>query len=156
VQGLLIGHAWQLRYFRAADRRRLALVHRNRGIALGICATGNYLAGTVWPPVLQHSSTRWAARQTHIWIASFCAATMCRSAWTLRRTTPSRMPQRRIAKWRASRRSALPVAPNVLLTLLVIAGFSCCVAMSDAAGPIFVGYCGDLGYGVAGAPRCCR
>jgi len=27
---------------------------RRRGIAVSICASGNYLAGTVWPPILQH------------------------------------------------------------------------------------------------------
>src|SRR5512134_769199 len=27
---------------------------RHRGIAVAICASGNYLAGTVWPPVLQY------------------------------------------------------------------------------------------------------
>ena len=28
--------------------------NRRRGIAVAICASGNYLAGAVWPPVLQH------------------------------------------------------------------------------------------------------
>ena len=27
---------------------------RRRGIAVAICASGNYLAGAVWPPVMQH------------------------------------------------------------------------------------------------------
>ncbi|MDA0276145.1 MAG: MFS transporter, partial [Proteobacteria bacterium] len=27
---------------------------RRRGIAVAICASGNYLAGAIWPPVLQH------------------------------------------------------------------------------------------------------
>jgi MFS family permease len=28
--------------------------NRRRGIAVAICASGNYLAGALWPPVLQH------------------------------------------------------------------------------------------------------
>src|SRR5690606_28909134 len=27
---------------------------RRRGIALAICMSGNYLAGAVWPPIVQH------------------------------------------------------------------------------------------------------
>ena len=27
---------------------------RRRGIAVAICASGNYLAGAVWPPIVQH------------------------------------------------------------------------------------------------------
>ena len=29
---------------------------RRRGIAVAICASGNYLAGAVWPPIVQHLS----------------------------------------------------------------------------------------------------
>src|SRR5262249_60704796 len=27
---------------------------RRRGIAVAICAAGNYVAGTIWPPIVQH------------------------------------------------------------------------------------------------------
>ena len=30
---------------------------RKRGVAIGIFASGNYLAGTLWPPVVQHFIT---------------------------------------------------------------------------------------------------
>ena len=37
---------------------------RNRGTAVGICASGSYLAGTVWPPVLQHFIAGYGWRTT--------------------------------------------------------------------------------------------
>src|SRR5574337_2226556 len=45
-------------------------------------------------------------------------------------------------------RAEIGLSPRLLLTLLIVAGFSCCVAMSMPQVHI-VAYCGDLGYGVA-------
>jgi MFS family permease len=45
-------------------------------------------------------------------------------------------------------RSDVGISSGLLMTLLVIAGFACCVAMAMPQVHI-VAYCGDLGYGVA-------
>jgi MFS family permease len=45
---------------------------RRRGIAVAICASGNYLAGAVWPPIVQHFVDSVGWRQTYIGSAS-CA-----------------------------------------------------------------------------------
>src|SRR5882672_12679187 len=37
---------------------------RRRGIAVAICASGSYLAGTVWPPLVQHFIQSVGWRQT--------------------------------------------------------------------------------------------
>jgi MFS family permease len=148
VQGVLIGMLGSSATFGPLIADVSHWFNRNRGIAVGICATGNYLAGTVWPPVLQHFIDAVGWRQTHIGIGIFCAATMLPLSLALRRRTPvahAAAPRREAA---SSAASALPVAPNVLLTLLTIAGFACCVAMSMPQVHI-VAYCGDLGYGVA-------
>ncbi len=120
---------------------------RNRGIAMAVCASGNYLAGTIWPPIIQHAVDAFGWRQTHIGVGVFCAVTMLPLAlMTLRRPTPVS-------------RGAAPIVPNhggvgarmsqnKLQALLVLAGFSCCVAMAMPQVHI-VAYCGDLGYGVA-------
>jgi MFS family permease len=148
VQGLFIGMLGSSATFGPLIADVSHWFTRNRGIAVGICATGNYLAGTVWPPVLQHFIATLGWRQTHIWIGVFCAATMLPLCLALRRTTPvahAATPHREATR---ATPSALPIAPNVLLTLLTIAGFACCVAMSMPQVHI-VAYCGDLGYGVA-------
>ena len=39
---------------------------KRRGIAVAIAATGNYLAGAIWPPVMQHLIVgRWLARDPY-------------------------------------------------------------------------------------------
>jgi MFS family permease len=48
---------------------------RRRGIALAICMSGNYTAGAVWPPVMQHFiDVGW--RQTYIGLGVFCLASI--------------------------------------------------------------------------------
>jgi MFS family permease len=37
---------------------------RHRGIAVSVCASGNYLAGAVWPPILQHVTATQGWRPT--------------------------------------------------------------------------------------------
>ncbi len=147
VQGLLIGMLGSSATFGPLVADVSHWFTRNRGIAVGICASGNYLAGTIWPPVLQHFIDAIGWRQTNIWIGVFCAATMLPLSLALRRKTPVSYDAtaQRTAPVPAS---ASPIAPKILLTLLVVAGFACCTAMSMPQVHI-VAYCGDLGYGVA-------
>src|SRR3954453_20348831 len=49
---------------------------RRRGIAVAIAASGNYLAGTIWPPLVQHFVQTIGWRQTHLGIGVVCAVTM--------------------------------------------------------------------------------
>ena len=49
---------------------------RRRGIAVAICASGNYLAGAIWPPVVQHFVETIGWRQTYIGLGVFCAVTL--------------------------------------------------------------------------------
>ncbi len=120
---------------------------RRRGIAVAIAASGNYLAGTIWPPVVQHfiASSGW--RATHIGIGLFCLVTMLPLSLALRRRLEIHHAD--AASSSAARRQAeLPLSPGALQVLLCIAGVCCCVAMSMPQVHI-VAYCGDLGYGVA-------
>ncbi|MSQ60463.1 MAG: MFS transporter [Betaproteobacteria bacterium] len=119
---------------------------RRRGLAVGICASGNYLGGALWPTVAQHffQSTDW--RQTFFGIGCFCLAVMLPLALLLRRrpaaqssTVPSSL---------STGARSLGLSPNALQTLLCVAGVACCVAMSMPQVHI-VAYCGDLGYGPA-------
>lgn len=114
---------------------------RRRGIAVAICAGGNYLAGTVWPVVLQHFISANGWRATHIGVGLVCAAGLVPLAAILRRRAPEEVEI-------DERRGALDVSPTTLQTLLCIAGVACCVAMAMPQVHI-VAYCGDLGYGVA-------
>jgi MFS family permease len=120
---------------------------RRRGIAVAIAAAGNYLAGTIWPPVVQHFITTDGWRATHTSIGMFLLAAMLPLVFLLRRRIE--YPHSAAASAAQSRRQAdMPFSPMTLQVLLCIAGVGCCVAMSMPQVHI-VAYCGDLGYGVA-------
>ena len=120
---------------------------RRRGIAVTIAAAGNYLAGTIWPPVVQHFTAVDGWRLTYIGIGIFCVVTMIPLSLSLRRQIDAHHAAAATAE-AAKRQAALPLSPNALLVLLFCAGVCCCVAMSMPQVHI-VAYCGDLGYGVA-------
>ena len=61
---------------------------RRRGIAVAVCASGNYLAGAVWPPIVQHFVETAGWRQTYIGLGIFCALTMPPLALLLRARPP--------------------------------------------------------------------
>lgn len=117
-----------------------------RGIAIAIVAGGNYLAGTIWPPILQHAFSAYGWRATFMTIGAVCIGTMVPLALLLRR--------RPVYQDRPSPASKSPGAhgllqrPAFLQPLLVIAGLACCVAMSMPQVHL-IAYCGDLGYGSA-------
>jgi len=120
---------------------------RRRGIAVTIAASGNYLAGTIWPPVTQHFIAADGWRATDIGIGMFCLVTMIPLSLLLRRDIDARHAAVASAE-AAQRQAALPLSPGALQWLLFTAGIACCVAMSMPQVHI-VAYCGDLGYGVA-------
>ena len=61
---------------------------RRRGIAVSIVAGGNYLAGTLWPPILERAIAQYGWRATHIGIGAFCVLTMLPLALLLRGRPP--------------------------------------------------------------------
>jgi MFS family permease len=122
---------------------------KRRGAAVGLIASGNYLAGAVWPPIVQHFVQMSGWRQAHLGIALFCVATMLPLALLfLRRRAPAAAPVAAIAFGASSPLRPLGLGPGTLQLLLVIAGVSCCVAMAMPQVHL-VAYCSDLGYGAA-------
>jgi MFS family permease len=120
---------------------------RRRGIAVAISASGNYVAGTLWPPIVQHFIAQSGWRATHIGIGLFCLATLLPLVLAFRRRAPAHQLVEADAV-AARARGRLGLAPGTLQVLLSIAGVGCCVAMAMPQVHI-VAYCGDLGYGVA-------
>jgi MFS family permease len=121
---------------------------RHRGIAVAICASGNYLAGTVWPPVLQYFFDTSGWRNTYNGVGIFCALTVTASAFALRRRPPALDASPSGSRFDVKSDRPLGLSPNGLMVLLAVAGVACCVAMSMPQVHI-VAYCGDLGYGAA-------
>ena len=119
---------------------------RRRGIAVAICASGNYVAGAIWPPIVQHFVETVGWRQTYIGVGIFCALTMPALALFMRARPPALVAVQTHNAHPTLRPFGLSM--NTAQTLLCIAGVSCCVAMSMPQVHI-VAYCGDLGYGAA-------
>ncbi len=116
---------------------------RRRGIAVAIAACGNYLAGTLWPPVLERAIALYGWRATHLGVAAFCVLSMPPLALLLRGRPPGHGSCRQAAP---PSLGTLGLRPGTLQALLATAGLCCCVAMSMPQVHI-VAYCGDLGYG---------
>ncbi len=131
---------------------------RRRGIALAICLSGNYLAGVVWPPLMQHFIETVGWRQTYLGLGIFCVASMLPLALVLRRPPPAwvsqpvgtAVPVVRSARFigHSDPRRPLGLPPSLLQFLLCVAGVGCCVAMAMPQVHI-VAYCTDLGFGAA-------
>jgi MFS family permease len=147
AQGLLVGVASSATFAPIIADTSLWFTRR-RGIAVAIIACGSYLAGTVWPPVVQHFIERAGWRWTYLGIAVFCVTTMVPLTLALRRRSPLSAPaaSRTHAELRAPR--PLGMSAPALQIVLVIAGLSCCVAMSMPQVHI-VAYSHDLGHGAA-------
>jgi MFS family permease len=149
AQGLLLGLLGTSATFAPLVADTSLWFTRRRGIALAICMSGNYAAGAVWPPVMQHFIDSAGWRATYIGIGVFCLVTMLPLALVLRRRPPAAASGAAPAA-AAPVRSERPIglSPAALQFLLCVAGVSCCVAMSMPQVHI-VAYCGDLGFGAA-------
>jgi MFS family permease len=121
---------------------------RRRGIAVAVCASGIYLSGAVWPPIVQHFVATAGWRQTYFGLGLFCFVSMTALAVLMRRRPP--LASFVVTKSGATAPPGKPfgLSPLQAQVLLCIAGVACCVAMAMPQVHI-VAYCGDLGYGTA-------
>ncbi|MET3497633.1 MFS transporter [Variovorax boronicumulans] len=126
---------------------------KRRGIAVAICASGNYVAGAIWPPIAQHFIETVGWRQTYIGMGIFCGIAMALLALFFRARPPAAaatpaagnasntLPPRDMAR-------PFGLGMGTAQGLLCVAAVACCVAMAMPQVHI-VAYCGDLGYGPA-------
>ncbi len=118
-----------------------------RGIAVTAAASGNYIAGAIWPVLMQPFLVSEGWRTTYLGIGVICLVTMLPLVLMLRRR-PHAAALRPGGGAGVFRAKPIDLSPTALQALLVIAGLGCCVAMSMPQVHI-VAYCADLGYGVA-------
>jgi MFS family permease len=120
---------------------------KQRGIAVALIASGNYLAGGIWPLFLSDilAEDGWRVAYLSLSVVTLCI--ILPLALLLQRRLPeagheiaARQVTQNIQKTR--------ISPLRLQILLSIAGVACCVAMSMPQVHI-VSYCVGLGYGPA-------
>jgi MFS family permease len=147
AQALLIGMLGSSTTFGPLVADVTLWFRRRRGLAVAIVASGNYLAGTVWPPVLTWLMDLYGWRDTHVIIGVFCVATMLPLSLLLKKRAPLEDPIAATGPAMFGQMTA-GLSPRALQALLVLAGLACCIAMSMPQVHI-IAYCVDLGYGEA-------
>jgi MFS family permease len=119
---------------------------RRRGTALALISSGQYVAGTLWPPVFERAIAGFGWRHTMMVFALVVVAAVLPLTLLLRRP-----PVAHAAGIGPAGRAGGPVLgwpPGAVLTLLAAASFSCCVPMAMPQGHL-VALCTDLGIGPA-------
>jgi MFS family permease len=153
VQGLLIGGLGGSSTFGPLVADISLWFTRRRGIAVALVASGNYVAGAVWPPILTGVIETYGWRQTYVGIGAICVVTILPLILLMRRPPPPQAPPVLASLGGTAGGGHRPLGfnPGSLQALLMLAGISCCVGMSMPQVHI-IAYCGDLGYGLkAGA-----
>ena len=123
---------------------------RRRGIAVAIAASGNYLAGAVWPTPIAWIMADHGWRGAYGAIAVLVMVAVIPGALLLRRRIDEASTNSATSA-AAAKVEATGLSPRTLQYLLMLAGIGCCVAMSMPQVHI-VALCIDRGFGaVAGA-----
>jgi predicted MFS family arabinose efflux permease len=119
---------------------------RYRGLAVAIAASGNYIGGTIWPPLVNWGMQTYGWRHTHMAVGIFTVVAMTLALIGLRMLMGAGTQRDHVNA--PPPRVNLRLSTNTLTAILALASIACCVAMSMPQVHI-VAYCGDLGYGVA-------
>jgi MFS family permease len=117
---------------------------KRRGLAVAVASSGNYLAGAIWPPLLQTAIETAGWRAAHLGTGALAFLALAPLALLMRRRLAARAGFDAVPR----HADAPAFSQRALLILLAAAGFSCCVAMSMPQVHL-VAYCADLGYGPA-------
>ena len=125
--------------------------NKRRGIAVAVCASGNYLAGAIWPPLAQYGIEAMGWRSTYVALGLFCGIGMVLLSLLMRQRPPLlQSPVVGSVQALQASQSQRPfgLSLNKAQFLLCVAGVACCVAMAMPQVHI-VAYCTDLGFGAA-------
>ena len=148
VQGILVGLFGSSTTFVPLIADTSLWFVKRRGIAVAVCASGNYLAGAVWPPVVQHFVESVGWRHTYIGLGLFTAVSMVLLAGAMRAKSPAATQAALKAGGPVPSSRPFGLSLGQAQGLLCLAGTACCVAMAMPQVHI-VAYCGDLGFGAA-------
>ena len=144
VQGLMIGLLGSAATFAPLVADTSHWFVRRRGIAIAIVISGNYLAGAIWPTIIQDLIDEENWRAAYQALAYFCVVAMPLLTLVLFRQAPiSKDGDGAHGNTNGDR--PLGMAPNTLQCIVCFAGVGCCVAMAMPQVHI-IAYVTDLGY----------
>ena len=117
---------------------------RRRGSALALIASGQYIAGALWPPIFERLIDGYGWRQTMLMFAVLQVAIIVPLAFVFLKRPPE-VPHPPVAVTAgAAKPTVLGWPPNLVFGLLMVAAYCCCVPMSMPQGHL-VALCTDLG-----------
>ncbi|MDQ6679699.1 MAG: MFS transporter, partial [Pseudomonadota bacterium] len=88
AHGVLIGFAGSSATFAPLIADTSLWFVRRRGIAVAVCASGNYLGGAIWPPIVQRVVEAHGWRSAYLGLAVVCAVGMALLALLMRPRPP--------------------------------------------------------------------
>ncbi|MEA2789816.1 MAG: hypothetical protein QOG73_2222 [Acetobacteraceae bacterium] len=116
---------------------------RRRGTAIALIASGQYVAGMIWPTLIGLGIARYGWQSTML---AFGAVVLAAILPMLAMLRPPPVPVAAVAGRSGSRKDArvLGLRPNLTMALICLASFFCCIPMALPASHL-VAFCGDLG-----------
>jgi MFS family permease len=120
---------------------------KRRGSAVALISSGQALAGALFPPLLQWGVDALGWRSTMLVFALLIFVSVTILALAFLRPAPAAPPARGATATAdvTTRATTLGLPPNLLMVLLMVAVFCCCVPMAMPMNHV-VAYCGDLGF----------
>ena len=150
IWALLIGHALFIGFLGNGALYPPLLVYvsrwfdRRRGTALALISSGQYIAGMAWPILFERAMADYGWRATMIGWAVVMLVTIPPIAFLFLHRPPEVPTSFFRAGTAEERRAVLGLHPNVVLAIIAIAGFCCCIPMSIPQGHL-VAFCSDVG-----------
>lgn len=131
---------------------------KRRGMAVGVVASGQGLAGIIWPPVFSRVMEAIGWRDMFFWYGVFALCVMPPLWYVLRRNPPSASIQGPDQDVTPSQEGVVksghdiknPMSPNAIQGTLCCAILGCCVAMGLPLGHL-IAHVTDLGYSMSHA-----
>lgn len=117
---------------------------RRRGSALALVASGQYVAGAVWPPIFERAIAAWGWQATMLGFGALAAAIIVPLAAIVITPPPVPVAIPGVAPEPRRGERVLGMAPNAALALIAGASFLCCVPMAMPSAHL-VAFCVDVG-----------
>jgi len=116
---------------------------RRRGTALALISSGQYVAGMVWPSLFDLGMTRFGWQATMVAYGIFAGLAIPPIAAMFLHPAPQQSHAEFVID-KDRRGTVLGLPPNLVLGILSVAGFCCCVPMALPQSHL-VAFCTDVG-----------
>jgi MFS family permease len=117
---------------------------RRRGSALALISSGQYIAGIVWPSVFERGIALYGWATTMLAYSAVVVALILPLTLLCLRPAPEAHPMHAHSTDPRKGAAVLGMPANLVLALICIAAFFCCIPMAVPASHL-VAFCSDLG-----------